>query len=128
VILNQVTWYYASGGATCRVHLLHVSSSGPITEIGYYIGPNFSILSGQLMPNPNATSPTQSTGVLYNGNYSSWLPANGAVYWGLGTASGQSYMPQNYWIGPGDSIAFSQYNDSSLSATVGYHFTTITES
>ena len=91
------------------------------------------------MPNPNGTSPTQSTGVsttnasanaifLYNSNYGSWLPTSGAVYWALGTASGQSYMPQNYWIGPGDSIAFSQYNDSSLSATVGYHFTTITES
>jgi hypothetical protein len=49
---------------------------------------------------------------------------------GLTGSSGQgySYMPQNYWISSGDSIAFMQYNLNGYSMTAGYHFVTITES
>jgi hypothetical protein len=138
VILNQLTWYYPSDPATNqRIHLLHVSSSGPITVIGYYLG--YIGLSGQMMPNPNGTSPTQSIGIgssygiangviAYNNNVANWVGSGQPSYWTLST-NGSSYMPQNYWIGPGDSIAVVQYNTPyGYSATVGYHFTTITES
>jgi hypothetical protein len=138
VILNQVTWYYPGNpSSNYRGHLLHVSSSGPITVIGYhYISSGG--WSSQMMPNPNATSPTQIIGIgtsyglahgmaAYNSSGTATWVGSDAQNWTL--ASGNSYIPQNCWIGPGDSIAFSQYNTPyGYSATVGYHFTTITES
>jgi hypothetical protein len=141
VILNQVTWYTQYVVSSLKAQLLHVSSSGPISIIGYfyYAGSYISSLSPQMMPNPNGTGPIQG------GGYSGGGSVNGIIYGGGGTAgwigaknadyiivvmSGNvySYMPQNYWIGPGDSIAFNIYTDNSESPTVGYHFTTITES
>lgn len=142
VILNQVVWYIDSVSAISGVtaHLSHVSSSGPVSIIGFYNdsnrGYNLSYPSFQLMPNSNGTGPIQgggylgsgyTNGVIFSasGSGADWIGSRGANSISIGmNGNVYSYMPQNYWIGPGDSIAFT----SSYSATVGYHFTTITES
>jgi hypothetical protein len=126
VILNQVAWYFSSGPGNNQQHqLLHVSSSGPVTLIGYYNSGQLGGISGQMMPNSDA-SLNANSGMLYGvGGTANWP---GSDFVSVNSGYGQSYMPQNYWIGPGDSIAFLQYNNSGYSATVGYHFTTITES
>ena len=133
VILNQVAWYYSSRIFPIYGNLLHVSSSGPVTVIGYN-APTYSGQSAQLMPNPNATGPLETIGVGTSYGYANGMHAYastagwpGSINWVYNT-NGASYMPQNCWIGPGDSIAFLQYNEYAYSATVGYHFTTITES
>ena len=134
VILNQVAWYFPGyPGYAPRMFLLHVSSSGPVTVIGYNT-PTYSGQSAQLMPNPNATGPLETIGVGTSYGYANGMHAYastagwpGNTNWVYNT-NGASYMPQNCWIAPGDSIAFLQYNEPANSATVGYHFTTITES
>jgi hypothetical protein len=142
VILNQVTWYYNSSYTSVYANLLHISSSGPVTIIGFFaITSGAGVSSGQLMPNPNGTSPTQSTGVSTTNASANAIVAFSASAGGntwLGSLSpyslvfggnyGYSYMPQNHWISPGDSIAFVQYNGGTVSSQIGYHFTTITES
>jgi hypothetical protein len=142
VILNQVTWYYNSQYSNINANLLHISSSGPVTIIGFFsITTGAGVSSGQLMPNPNGTSPTQSTGVSTtnasanaivafsaSGGGNTWLGSLNPSALVFGPNYGYSYMPQNHWIGPGDSIVFVQSNGNSASSQVGYHFTTITES
>lgn len=38
------------------------------------------------------------------------------------------HCPQQFWIGPGDSVQMRIFNNSSGTATIGFSFTTITES
>jgi hypothetical protein len=142
VILNQVAWYFSSGTTyNIRGNLLHVSSSGPVTVIGWCWWPNTSgsinYTSAQMIPNPNGTGPTQTnfSGASNSSANSMSLLGFGSSWPGSGspgqltadTINGFSYMPQNYWIGPDDSIAFIHTNANNRHSTVGYHFTTITE-
>jgi hypothetical protein len=147
VILNQVTWYVNSSASTSYggvAQLLHQSSSGPVSIIGYHNDSNrgYSLTypAFQMMPNPNGTGPIQGGGYTGAGSISGvitsgdpvgspdWIGSRPANYVNI-TTNGNvySYMPQNYWIGSGDSIVFNIYT-AVYGATVGYHFTTITES
>jgi len=45
--------------------------------------------------------------------------SSGAVY---------EYCPQNFWIGPGDSVCLGLYNSGGGSTNVAWNFTTVTES
>jgi hypothetical protein len=157
VILNQLA-FYASGGnwLTPTMTLVHVVSNGSTNVIGWW-KPNSLAGAGQFSPNPNGGGPTQTSSSFNpNNNYIHNTTANGGAmvatygaypgsysqpgmfpYYGVyysGTDRG-SYAPQNFWIGPSDSLLFRAYDNqydqtgnSGLGATYAYHFTTITES
>jgi hypothetical protein len=132
----------------------HVVSNGSTNTIGWfraYGNPNST--SFQLCPNPNGTSPTQ-TAPYGSGSNSTWI--NGGIIGATGNYPGgsidsgilvplastnwaTSYAPQNFWIGPGDSVvirwAYGSWTDpltgeisTPANIVYAYHFTTITES
>jgi hypothetical protein len=157
VILNQLAFYATSGyWLTPTMTLVHVVSNGSTNVIGWW-KPSGSPGSGQLTPNPNGSGPTQTTSSLnpnnsyvhnttanggamvgtysaYPGSYSQ--PAMFAYYFYSSNNDRGSYAPQNFWIGPSDSLLFRAYDytydqnggSGGYGATYAYHFTTITES
>jgi hypothetical protein len=155
VIFNQLAFYsqdyqYADNTS---LNLSHVSSVGGATLIGYYRNSMSSCSGFQLFPNPNSTGPLDFAQVVLGNTYSYPYSRNGYIstaannqsYSGShfnssftigsninGTFS-SSYVPQNFWIGPGDSVSIRlnwNYigNGYYPSASYIYHFTTITES
>jgi hypothetical protein len=154
VILNQLAFYAGGTWASPSMTLVHVVSNGSTNLIGWWRAPSGS--SGQLCPNPNGSGPTQSTmswnsasatalSASANGGYltgnsttypgSSFQPSIPALYTNYYSMNYGSYAPQNFWIGPSDSLLFRAYDytldrdgGGGNGATYAYHFTTITES
>jgi hypothetical protein len=155
VIFNQFAAYSSNANAHSDLNFTmnHVVSNGSSNIIGWYKGLGNGSSSFQLFPNPNSTGPGQTvpyinsvnsafssnvnggisgTGGNYPGNSHTVgieLPVNGSSYRVC------SYAPQNFWIGPNDSVVIrwvygSYWNgDSYISPNINYayHFTTITE-
>lgn len=157
VIFNQFAAYSAtSNRGSLSFTMNHVVSNGSTNTIGWFRSSGDpGSTSFQLCPNPNGTSPTQTAP--YGSGGSTWI--NGGIigaagnYPGSSTGGGilvqvpltstnnwaTSYAPQNFWIGPGDSVVIrwaygGWYNPSSgdtvtpTNIVYAYHFTTITES
>lgn len=145
VILNQLSWYLNaiqnSGSPTAIV--LHTSSGGQTSVLGYYRRTNGSMYSGQFLIGGN-NSAWNSTGAASTGNISS-NPAMTGGSGGMGndqpsleysgTSTYTSSMPSTFYIGPGDSIKIKIYSSAGTgksfvyrTANIGYSFTTITES
>jgi hypothetical protein len=122
VILNQV-FFVIYSYSSLNIKLRHVPTNGGTSTIGWWF--SNSANSGQLCPNPNGTGPLEYA---LNSTYNLMMPVNGAWVDDSIAASTNgsvtSYAPQNFWIGPGDSIRL----DTTGNTTCYYHFTTITES
>lgn len=139
VILNQLTLYATSSDWQYpQLQIVHLSSNGASSVIGYMRLGGTGAYSMSMMAANNALGPVQvggnsgSTfmGGVYYGNVANTWSGNtspGNQYQG-GNGSYYSYMPSNYWIGPGDSIQIKWWDNASVSAVYGFSFTTITES
>jgi hypothetical protein len=135
VILNQFNFSTPDGGAvyTASIKLNHSPTNGGNNAVGWWVASSSGnyMSSGQLCPNPNGTGPTECT--TFNPGYVMFPVnaafVNGGISYYTNSYNTYSYAPQNFWIGPGDSVTFSW---SWASGTNGinyyYHFTTITES
>jgi hypothetical protein len=126
VIFNQLALYnpYGSNWSYPGAYLVHNVSNGSSNIIAWAInsgggGFQFYINSnstGQIIGNslnyPGSNTETNSWGFNYQAN--------------SGSFSG--FSPQNFWIGPSDSLAIRFFSNNGYGATYAYHFTTITES
>jgi hypothetical protein len=158
VIFNQFAAYAANSNYTGSLTFTmnHVVSNGSTNIIGWFRtgGSGNSSTSFQLFPNPNSTGPMEtvpyinSNGYVYSSNVNggisgvvgSYPGSSNTVGIGVPVSTGNftisSYAPQNFWIGPNDSVvirwSYGQYYDGesyiSPNITYAYHFTTITES
>ena len=135
VICNQLIFGYLNASMSYpRAVLIHSSSGGYQTIIGFlYANNNVSWL--QFAPNANSGSMNTNIGsvnasafqdgVIFNSNSSAYGAAN-SVDLSLGTPNNfNSFMPQNFWIGNGDSVLF---KCSAAINYLGWNFTTVTES
>ena len=156
VIFNQLAFYSSNSQYAdyTYLNLSHVSSVGGATLIGYYRSMGAGCSGFQLFPNPNSTGPLDFAQVVLGNTYNYPYSRNGYISSGAsnnqsysgshfnssfnigsninGTFS-SSYVPQNFWIGPGDSVSISlvwNYINAGFypPANYIYHFTTITES
>lgn len=137
VILNQLTWYFGNGNLDYpQINLIHLSSTGASSVIGYW---QFYTLTGarqgQMMPTPNSaplerlTNGWSSVAGAYGSNSNQWMGATSGINTNVSDGTSRSYMPQNCWIGPSDSLrlVFTE-GSGGFTMTYGYSFTTITES
>jgi hypothetical protein len=112
-----------------------LSSTGASSVIGYWQW--FTLTGarqGQIMPTPNS-SPLErlsngwsSVSGTSGSNSNQWIGATSGLNTGVADGTIRSYMPQNCWIGPSDSLrlVFTE-GSGSFTMTYGYSFTTITE-
>jgi len=158
VIFNQFAAYAANSNYTSSLTFTmnHVVSNGSTNIIGWYRTSAASSTSFQLFPNPNSTGPMEtvpyinSNGQVYSSNVNGGISGTVGNYPGSSNTVSigvpvntsnptfSSYAPQNFWIGPDDSVvirwAYGQYYDVFQGGqfypniTYAYHFTTITES
>jgi hypothetical protein len=159
VIFNQFAAYAANSNYTNSVTFTmnHVVSNGSTNIIGWFKMGGVASSSFQLFPNPNSTGPIEavpvinSNGSIYSTNVNGGISGVIGNYPGssnnvnigvpattIGYPTFSSYAPQNFWIGPDDSVvirwSYGSYYDSSQpqwyypNITYAYHFTTITES
>lgn len=135
VITNMLVWYFNTDSPNTYVSLYQTSAGGGASVLGYYYATNDR--GGQASPDPNFNANTNGT--------SSILPVRGAFNTGtqnymglilptslngLGTPaySRSTFVPQNFWIGPSDSVRFAVYGQGVSTINVAWSFTTITES
>ena len=157
VVFNQLAAYTSTSETVDTVYFTmnHVVSNGSSNVIGWYryYGSNGlgSIGSLQLFPNPNGTSPTESIPFVINTSLYTYNIHGGMTSGPTGNYPGSSYslfmagptnpnspyissyVPQNFWIGSGDSIVIRWYWAWTASGyypgiNYAYHFVTITES
>jgi hypothetical protein len=146
VIFNWVCFYCPDGqpGSNNGIMLHHFSSSGGSVPIGYYRN-NISYGNGIMLPNQGsnsfgqwATQGTSSTLTPLQGITGSYgiTGYTGSLNVGSITLTyplaqdyfKSSFLPQNFWIGPSDTIKLSWTDNSGYTANVAWSFVTVTES
>jgi len=139
VIFNQLAFYSNSSTmSSAIISIIHTVSNGSTNIIGWW-RPNGGVYAGQICPNPNGTSPMQTTWNTngYGNSNGGLIQVNTLNYPGSFTVFAitgysdmgyGSYAPQNFWIGPGDSVAIRFYDGNGNGLNYAYHFVTITES
>jgi len=149
VILNQLVWYSNGSGnnfSNENVILAHTSSGGYTSMLGYLrfnaanAGNALQFYAGQQGDIGTQMAPQGTAGsVPLNAIYFNNSGASGSGFainpTGVGTqfpqtnGNTQIWCANNFWIGPSDTISF-RHTDASngFTATIGYSFTTITES
>lgn len=148
VILNQLVFYSAGSGNNWTylyASLLHISSAGPTSLIGHirnvYSNAGNGLQFYQGMQGDNGLQfasqgtggSAPATGQYFNQSGAAGAgmnvnPSGIAVNFPQTNSNVANWCVNNFWIGPSDAIAFRFTENTGYSATVGYSFTTITES
>jgi hypothetical protein len=139
VIVSQLVFYVGASGPVDSPQLIlsHLSSNGTASVIGYAqaFASDTNLRQGQLMPSSGENglkNASFSNSVALNGyargTSADWLGASQGFNMDLNDSSRRSFVPQNFWIGPSDSVRINWNEGSSKVVTYGFTFVTVTES
>lgn len=134
VIANMLTFYANTSGNGCNATLIHTSSGGGSHIVGY-LGGSSGLVQTAIAVNGMSNAASwigNASGIAY-GN--TMIRGGSTAYQGtliqgfpVSPASNVSYLPQNFWIGPSDTLSFGVYDSGWSTIQVAWSFTTITES
>jgi hypothetical protein len=146
VIINAITVWSGGGFGTPAAMMLQVLNSGTSVYLpiamksgGGAVSPSaMTFIPETVGVNAGAvrtsTTETLSGQTLWFPGGSGWPSASDANLVGAASNVSQSngqfafeYCPKNFWIGPGDSVILQVKGSSNPSGTMGWSFTTITE-
>lgn len=143
VILNSVSISFASNSSNAAaVIYVNINAGGNYVPVAIRRHNEYNTRYMVFMPSDSASGSsliaTQTTqlpqGVSIGSSNAGGWPSNGiqdmvaAVYGAPRSSLPLNLVPANFWMGSGDSLTLACYNDAGGTATVLYHFVTVTES
>jgi hypothetical protein len=76
----------------------------------------------------NLPASSVSSNGFVQGSTINWTGASQGFSYAANNSGRRSYMPQNHWIGPGDSLRLNWNEGGLKAANYGFTFVTVTES
>lgn len=143
VILNSLSVSFASSSSNAAAMLfINISGSGNYVPVAIRRHNEYATRYLAFMPSDSAVgsslSATQTTqlpqGVSLGSTGANGWPSSGvydvvaAVYGTARSSLPLNIVPANFWMANGDSLTMSTYLDATGTATILYHFVTVTES